>query len=85
MANQVGKRYTCKKCGSEFIVTRPGEGTLFCCGQPMELKKQFPLKGHCAAQGIEAIPDSLPRLSRFARNDNRNCIKELQIIGGSDI
>jgi len=21
MANQVGKRYTCAKCGSEFIVT----------------------------------------------------------------
>jgi len=31
MANQVGKRYTCAKCGSEFIVTR--------CGQPMTLKK----------------------------------------------
>ena len=40
MANQVGKRYVCKKCGAEFIVTRPGEGTLICCGQPMELKKQ---------------------------------------------
>jgi len=39
MANQVGKRYYCGKCGSEFIVTRAGEGTLSCCGQPMELKK----------------------------------------------
>ena len=39
MANQMGKRYVCKKCGSEFIVTRHGEGTLICCGQPMELKK----------------------------------------------
>jgi len=38
MANQVGKRYVCKKCGSEFIVTRPGNGTLTCCKQPMELK-----------------------------------------------
>jgi len=37
MANQVGKRYRCSKCGSEFIVTRAGEGTLSCCGQPMEL------------------------------------------------
>jgi desulfoferrodoxin-like iron-binding protein len=39
MANQVGKRYICTKCGSEFIVTRGGEGTLTCCGQPMEQKK----------------------------------------------
>jgi len=39
MANQIGKRYVCKKCGSEFIVTRAGDGTLTCCGQPMELKK----------------------------------------------
>ena len=40
MANQVGKRYVCKKCGSEFIVTRGGKGELHCCGQKMELKKQ---------------------------------------------
>ena len=40
MANKVGKRYVCKKCGSEFIVTRPGDGTIICCGQPMELKTQ---------------------------------------------
>ncbi len=39
MANQVGKRYVCTKCGSEFIVTRGGEGKLECCAQPMELKK----------------------------------------------
>ena len=39
MANQVGKRYVCKKCGAEFIVTRKGDGTIACCGQPMELKK----------------------------------------------
>ena len=39
MANQIGKRYVCKKCGSEFIVTRGGDGTVICCGQPMELKK----------------------------------------------
>ena len=43
MANEMGKRYVCKKCGSEFIVTRPGNGTLTCCGQPMEIKKQNPL------------------------------------------
>jgi hypothetical protein len=39
MANQVGKRYVCKKCGAEFIVTRGGNGELHCCGQAMELKK----------------------------------------------
>ena len=39
MSNQIGKRYVCKKCGSEFIVTRGGDGTIVCCGQPMELKQ----------------------------------------------
>jgi len=39
MANQIGKRYQCTKCGSEFIVTKSGEGAIHCCGQPMELKK----------------------------------------------
>ena len=39
MANQAGKRYICKKCGAEFIVTRGGEGKLVCCGEPMEIKK----------------------------------------------
>ncbi len=39
MANEVGKRYICEKCGAEFIVTRGGEGQLKCCGQPMEIKK----------------------------------------------
>jgi desulfoferrodoxin-like iron-binding protein len=39
MANQIGKRYNCTKCGSEFIVTKAGNGEINCCGQPMELKK----------------------------------------------
>jgi len=39
MASQVGKRYVCKKCGAEFIVTRGGKGTLSCCGEPMQLKE----------------------------------------------
>jgi len=41
MATQVGKRYVCKKCGAEYIVTRAGEGTLSCscCKEPMELKE----------------------------------------------
>ncbi len=40
MANQTGKKYICGKCGSEFIVTKGGNGQLSCCGQIMELKKQ---------------------------------------------
>lgn len=39
MANLIGKRYYCTVCGSEFIVTRGGDGTIICCGKPMELKK----------------------------------------------
>lgn len=38
MANQMGKRYVCAKCGTELIVTRAGEGAVKCCGQPMQLK-----------------------------------------------
>ncbi len=41
MANVVGKRYRCTKCGSEFIVTKGGGGTVQCCSQPMEQKKQL--------------------------------------------
>ena len=40
MPRQVGKKYVCKKCGVEFIVTRGGKGELYCCGQKMEIKKQ---------------------------------------------
>ena len=39
MANQVGKRYQCSKCGTEMIVTKGGEGSLSSCDQPMEQKK----------------------------------------------
>ncbi len=38
MANQTGKRYFCAVCGSEFIVTKAGPGTMSCCDQPMQLK-----------------------------------------------
>jgi len=41
MANLVGKRYVCKKCGAEVIITRGGEGTIVCCGQPMILKEKL--------------------------------------------
>jgi len=39
VANQVGKRYLCSKCGTEMIVTKGGDGSIFCCGQPMEQKQ----------------------------------------------
>jgi len=39
MSNQIGKKYICTVCGSEFIVTKPGQGTLICCNKPMEQKK----------------------------------------------
>jgi len=39
MANQIGKKYTCEKCGAVYIVTKGGDGKLACCGQPMAIKK----------------------------------------------
>ena len=39
MANTVGKRYRCTKCGAEMIITKGGTGTITCCGQPMEIKQ----------------------------------------------
>ena len=39
MANKVGKRYVCAKCGAEFIVTRSGEGEIKCCGETAGEKK----------------------------------------------
>jgi len=38
MANAIGKRYICEKCGFECVVTRAGEGKLTCCGEPMKIK-----------------------------------------------
>ena len=38
LANQTGKRYVCAKCGSEFIVTKGGDGAIVCCQTPMEIK-----------------------------------------------
>ncbi|HJO82997.1 MAG: desulfoferrodoxin [SAR202 cluster bacterium] len=39
MATETGKRYSCAKCGSEFVVTRGSdEGAVICCGEPMTKK-----------------------------------------------
>ncbi|MEE2885469.1 MAG: desulfoferrodoxin [Chloroflexota bacterium] len=35
MANETGKRYSCSQCGSQFVVTKGGNGTLTCCGEPV--------------------------------------------------
>ncbi|MHC4109408.1 MAG: hypothetical protein ACYSTY_15140 [Planctomycetota bacterium] len=39
MPNQLGKLYTCTKCGVQVIVTKAGAGALKCCGTEMEQKK----------------------------------------------
>jgi superoxide reductase len=39
MAEQ-DKIYVCSLCGQEVKVVKPGVGTLVCCGQPMQLKKE---------------------------------------------
>jgi len=37
MANQLGKRFQCEKCGSEVLCIKPGDGEVECCEQPMQL------------------------------------------------
>lgn len=39
MAAQTGKRYLCRECGAEFIVTKGGDGELKCGDAPLEQKK----------------------------------------------
>ncbi len=43
MANQLGKRYFCEKCGTEVLCSKPGDGTVECCDSPMKLKEAKPL------------------------------------------
>lgn len=37
MANQLGKRFQCEKCGSEVLCIKAGEGAVECCDGAMEL------------------------------------------------
>jgi hypothetical protein len=37
VANQLGKRFQCEKCGTEVLCIKPGDGGVECCGAPMEL------------------------------------------------
>ena len=43
MANQLGKRYRCTKCGTEVLCTKGGEGPVMCDGQPMEVQEPRPI------------------------------------------
>ena len=43
MANQLGKRYRCKICGTEVLCTKASEGVIMCCGQEMELQEPRPI------------------------------------------
>jgi desulfoferrodoxin-like iron-binding protein len=50
--NETGKRYVCSTCGSELLVTRGGDGTLSCCGKPMDIR---------GTGGVQAQPASAPK------------------------
>ncbi len=39
MANQLGRRYVCSKCGTQVLITKAGEGLLTCCDANMELQQ----------------------------------------------
>ncbi|TEU00609.1 MAG: hypothetical protein E3J29_01755 [Dehalococcoidia bacterium] len=37
VANQLGKRFQCESCGTEVLCIKASEGSVVCCGKPMEL------------------------------------------------
>jgi desulfoferrodoxin-like iron-binding protein len=39
VASQLGKRYRCKKCGTEVLCTKAGEGKLICDGEEMQVQE----------------------------------------------
>ena len=39
MANELGKRYNCEKCGSSVLCTKGGGGVILCCEAEMELQE----------------------------------------------
>jgi len=44
MANVLGKRYLCEKCGTEVLCNKAGPGELECCERaPMTIKEAKPL------------------------------------------
>jgi len=43
VANQLGKRYRCAKCGTEVLCTKAGTGEAECCGEPMKTQEAKPI------------------------------------------
>ncbi len=43
MPNQLGKRFHCDVCNTEVLITKAGDGSLECCGKPMEMQQPKPL------------------------------------------
>jgi desulfoferrodoxin-like iron-binding protein len=43
VANQLGKRYRCAKCGTEVLCTKAGTGEILCCGEPMKTQEAKPI------------------------------------------
>lgn len=41
--NQLGKRYQCQHCQAEVLCSRPGDGEIRCCSEPMQVKAAKPL------------------------------------------
>jgi hypothetical protein len=43
MANVLGKRYQCEKCGTEVLCNKAGTGSIACCDGDMKIKEAKPL------------------------------------------
>ncbi len=39
MANQLGKRYRCSKCGTEILCTKASDSVVNCCDEEMETQE----------------------------------------------
>lgn len=57
MPTKVGTRYVCTVCGSEFIVTKAGTGTLTCDGDPMA-EKGAPSQSAPSPEGPQGLQDT---------------------------
>ncbi len=45
MATKSGDMTICMVCGAEYVATKGGEGTVTCCGKPVEPKRGAKGKG----------------------------------------
>lgn len=41
--SELGKRYTCTKCGTVVLTIKAGEGQLACCDEPMTTDDPKPI------------------------------------------